>query len=527
MKWWSVPSALLVLAGTLVGPVAGATGDPGRPVVRTENGAVRGSSDGRTAVFKGIPYADPPVGELRWRDPRPVRPWHGVRDAGRPGPVCAQDPGEVPDGSVHEDCLYLNVTRPENRSGGPAPVIVWLHGGGFYMGAGSNYDPARMVERGGVVVVTFNYRLGVFGFFGHPGLAGSGQFGLADQQAALRWVRRNVAAFGGDPGRVTVAGQSAGAISACAHLTSRPAAGLVDRVVSQSGSCDLSWAAGAEYRAEPADAIFEPLAGVEERGRRAAGELGCAGTAPAVVLDCLRGLPVEVVRKVHKRFIQPAHGNGLLPDDPVAALASGRFHRVPVLTGQTRDEATLATSIYDRLQPMGEQTYREVMAEAFGARLPEVEAEYPRSAYGSAALAWSAVVTDRKWTCTQLTTSRRLARHVPVYHYEFADPQAPLLTEPPMPMGAYHSSDLWSLFVLGGRPHRLTPEQQVLADRMVDYWTSFAATGDPNGPGRPHWPRFDVRASTPHVQDLAPGEHGIGPVDLATRHHCRFWAGMP
>jgi para-nitrobenzyl esterase len=508
---------------------ATATGSPDTagPVVRTDSGLVRGTEGDGTREFLGIPYAAPPVGPLRWRDPRPPAPWSGVRDATRPGPACEQHPVEVPEGSTSEDCLYLNVTAPTAPAAGPRPVVVWLHGGGFLMGAGHNYDATRWSTQGDVVVVTVNYRLGVLGFFGHPGLEGSGTFGLRDQQAALAWVRRNAAAFGGDPGNVTLAGQSAGAISACAQLTSPSAAGLFDKVVLQSGSCDLGWLASFEYRGQPADAIYEPLASVRAQGRRTATELGCDRPArPAATLACLRELPTDALLPVLEKYIQPAHGTDVLPQDPVDALRAGRFHRVPVLAGSTSDEGTLATSLYDDGRPMTQRTYRAVMAETFGPDESRVRAVYPRSAYDSAALAWAAITTDRKWACSQLATTRRLARHVPVHAYEYADPQAPPLSPlpPSMPMGAYHSSDLWSLFDLVGRAPALDPDQQRLSEQMIAYWSSFAATGRPaKQADGPRWPAFERDGRLPYVQSLAPGDTGIGPVELAAEHHCGFW----
>jgi para-nitrobenzyl esterase len=495
-------------------------------VVTTESGAVRGTVAGRTRTFQSIPYAAPPVGDLRWRAPEPPAPWDGVRDATSPPPACAQGEGEVQGGSREEDCLYLNVTTPAAAAKKQKPVVVWVHGGGFYMGASRNYPAQRLVTGGDVVVVTVNYRLGVFGFFGHPGLAGSGTFGLADQQAAFRWVRDNIAEFGGDPGNVTVAGQSAGGVSNCAHLTSPGAAGLFDKAIMQSGSCDMEWVANTEYRGQPADAIFEPLDRVEEQGSRTATDFGCHRTDAAETLACLRALPVDELMPVQQKYIQPAYGTPVLPRNPADALRAGRFHRVPVLTGQNHDEATLATAMYENFQyPMSEETYQAVLTETFGADRPAVEARYPRDAYDSAALAWTAITTDSKWACGQYATSGKLARRVPVYHYEFADPAAPPVSPLPplMPMGAYHSAELWSLFDLAGIAPELTEDQRRLSDQMIDYWSSFAATGDPNEARGPRWPKFRA-TGTPRVLRLAPGADGIGPVDLAAEHQCRFWA---
>jgi para-nitrobenzyl esterase len=523
-KKWRIP---VLVAVVVAGVACGATGearerpDGDRTVVRTESGAVRGAVSGATRTFQSIPYAAPPVGDLRWRDPEPPAPWEGVRDATSPAPACAQAEGEVQGGSRAEDCLYLNVTTPATAPTKPKPVVVWVHGGGFYMGASRNYPAQRLVTGGDVVVVTVNYRLGVFGFFGHPGLDGSGTFGLADQQSAFGWVRRNIERFGGDPRNVTVAGQSAGAISTCAHLTSPGADGLFDKAITQSGACDLDWAANAEFRGQPADAIFEPLDRLEQQGEQTATDLGCTRTGTDAALDCLRALPVDALMPVLQKYIQPAYGTALLPDDPAAAIRAGRFHRMPVLTGQTHDEARLATSMYDNFQPMGEETYQAVLTETFGADRPVVEARYPRADHDSAALAWSAITTDGKWTCNQYETSVNLARRVPVYHYEFADPAAPPISPlpPAMPMGSYHSAELWSLFDLAGISPELSEGQRALSGQMIDYWSAFAAAGDPNSAAGPEWPEF---GSSARVLSLAPDD--IGPVDLAAEHHCRFWA---
>lgn len=395
-------------------------------------------------------------------------------------------------------------------------MVVWVHGGGFFMGAGSNYDARRLVERGDVVVVTINYRLGVFGNFGMPGLDSSGTFGLADQRAALRWVRHNIGAFGGDPRNVTIAGQSAGSMSTCAQLTSPAAAGLFDKAIMQSGSCATGYLDNFEYRGEEAATIFQPLSSVAEHGREIAADLGCTDMA------CLRALPVSDLMTVHQAFVQPAYGTPALPRYPGDAVRDGQFHRVPVLSGNTHDEARPWIAAYDQGKPMSDATFDTVLAETFGDDAGAVRSEYPVDEHGSAALAWAAIVTDRMWACPQYTTSRGLAAHTTVHQYEFADPAPPPLspTPPTMPLGAQHASDLVSFFDLGGYHPDFTPAQQRLSDQMIDYWAAFAATGDPDRAGGPDWPRFSRHR--PYVQSLAPDD--ITGVDLATEHHCGFWA---
>ncbi|GAA5064494.1 carboxylesterase/lipase family protein [Nocardia callitridis] len=526
---WRVPLALMATAAIVGAAGCEATAAPegtdDPAVVRTEGGLLRGSVREGLREFQAVPYAAPPVGALRWQNPRPAAPWQGERDATRPPPACAQGPGVALRGPAAEDCLYLNVTAP---AGGAdrKPVVLWIHGGAFQTGTGASMDAEPMARRGDVVVVTINYRLGMFGFFGLPGLPGSGTFGLSDQQSAMAWVRRNIAAFHGDSSNVTIAGQSSGAMSNCAHLTSPTAAGLFDKVVMQSGSCAVSWLTNFGERHKPEGRVFLPLDEVAETGRRTATDLGCVG-AESTIVDCLRGLPVDKLRPVLNTFSDPAFGTPVLPSDPSAALHAGRFAPVPVLSGNTRDEATFETVYYDYPDPITEQDYDAVLSETFGARRAAVETEYPRSAYGSAALAFAAIVTDRKWACPQEHTARDLAARTTVYEYEFADPNPPSILPPPlgMPLRAYHSSDVLSLFDLVGVSATFTPEQQRLSDLMIDYWTGFARTGDPNGPDRPKWPAFRADANPPHTQALAPGRDGVARVNLAETHHCAFWSG--
>ncbi|MEU7744020.1 carboxylesterase family protein [Nonomuraea sp. NPDC049158] len=504
----SLLPTLLLPAVVALPAQAAATGSA---VVRTDAGAVRGVATEDHRTFQGIPFAAPPVGAARWQPPRPVEPWPDVRDATRPGPRCAQnaDPITGLPASDSEDCLYLNVTTPR-RSPTLRPVMVWVHGGGFTGGAGGEYDERRLAVRGDVVVVTVNYRLGAFGFFGYPGLADSGTYGLMDQQAALRWVRRNAAAFGGDPGRVTLFGESAGGDSMCAQLASPAAAGLFQRMVIQSGSCtelnvpDVIFpGVGAEYD------TWKPRATLEAVGSRVATGLGCAD--PATALECLRRLPVSALLAAQNPpvFWSPAYGTPLLPVHPARALRDGRFNRVPVLAGTTRDEGSFFAATFP---PLEENDYRGLLNAAFGDKADLVAERYPVGA--SPRQAWGSVITDRGYACPNRRNDRELARWVPVYGYEFADREAPLpfeLPQPPdFPLGAFHASELAYLHDLTGKV-TLRPDQRRLSDTMIRYWTRFAAEGRPAA----SWP------SVPLVQSLEPG--GVRPADLNARHNCDFW----
>lgn len=553
-------------AGTGAGPRTGE-----RPVVATDRGVVRGRQDAGYRTFEGIPYAAPPTGPLRWRLPEPAARWAGVRDAGAPGARCVQLPAVGPGGpSGSEDCLFLNVTVPSDaiatatgRSGpgghpapqGPyaarpgrfeyhgrtlgyrgagtatgaagtvaaRPVMVWFHGGGFMNGAGDLYRPGRLVSAGGVVVVTVNYRLGIFGLFGHPALHGAPDFALADQQAALRWVRANAARFGGDPGNVTVFGESAGGLSACLHLTSPASAGLFHRAIVQSGSCSLSIPAHSWLPPMTAYEPFAPERRTVAEGTAAAVRLGCGRPSGAEVLRCLRALAPGALAtpELMMLFSAVSYDTPLLPAEPRRALERGEFHRVPVVQGSTRDEMRIFLGQTLTAYPIPDpRAYRSRLRAAFGARAGLVEAAYPVTARPTSALAFAAALTDAAFVCPQLRDSRALARHVPTYDYGFDDRLAPDFSGLPptadFPYGASHGSELAYLFDTG---LPMSAGQRVLAERMTGYWTRFAATGDPNTPGAgPWWPR------SPAVLSLAPGDAGgIRPVDAAARHHCGLW----
>ncbi|MGW1772692.1 carboxylesterase/lipase family protein [Streptomyces sp. NPDC002104] len=548
--------------GVLAAPRArgGLTGHGvgGRPVVVTDRGAVRGREGGGVRTFEGIPYAAPPTGALRWRLPEPAAPWAGVRDAGAPGARCVQLPAVGPGGpSGSEDCLFLNVTVPGDATGitgnrplssagiapgahpagaaggarraGTAgarsrPVMVWFHGGGFMNGAGELYRADRLASAGGAVVVTVNYRLGIFGLFGHPALHGAPGFALADQQAALRWVRANAARFGGDPGNVTVFGESAGALSVCLHLTSPASAGLFHRAIVQSGSCSLRIPAHSLLPALPAYEPFVAQSLTAARGAAAAVRLGCGRPTDAEVLRCLRGLPPGALAtpELMTLFSVVSYGTPLLPTEPRRALEQSEFHRVPVVQGSTRDEMRIFLGQTLAAHPVADaQAYRSRLRAAFGEGAAGlVEAAYPVTAHPTPALAFAAVLTDASFVCPQLRDSRALARHVPTYDYVFDDRGAPDFTGlppvPGFPYGASHGSELPYLFDTG---LPMSAAQRVLAERMTGYWTRFAATGDPGLPGAgPRWPR------SPAVLSLAPeSSGGIRPVDAAARHHCGLW----
>ncbi|WP_113700824.1 carboxylesterase/lipase family protein [Nonomuraea lactucae] len=468
---------------------------PPADLVRTDNGVVRGQVLPDHRAFRGIPYAAPPTGELRWRSPRPARPWSGIYDATFPRSQCAQlAPAYGGQTTFSENCLHLNVFTPRRTRSG-LPVMLWIHGGADVNGNGAAYLAAPLAVKGDAIVVTINYRLGAIGWLAYPGLAGSGNYGLLDQQAAMRWVRDNIAAFGGDPGNVTLFGESAGAANICANLASPKAAGLFHKAIPQSYSC------AAPTRDVP---------GAQADGRRLAQAVGCADVA------CLRSRPVQTLLEAWRTLgLNPysvAGGtDGVLPLAPRAALESGRFAHVPVMHGNTLDEMRLFLS-----QPITVEQYEARVRQMFGARADRVLTEYPADAYPEPRHALATLATDYPGgalsTCLHLDALALFRRAgVPVYAYQFADRAAPPLIDVlGFDEGAEHATEL--SFIFPGLLGRLSPEQERLSDAMIGYWSSFARKGRPETGHAPRWRPFHSSAD---VLRLAPGRHRIQPTDTA------------
>ncbi|MFI9451407.1 carboxylesterase/lipase family protein [Amycolatopsis sp. NPDC052450] len=478
--------------------------------VRLTNGTVRGRRLDGHVSFRGIPYAAPPVGDLRWRPPAPVEPWTGVRDAFEPGNPAPQ-PAASFDGttSLDEDCLTVNVTTPGTPGEG-RPVLVWLHGGGGTNGNAADYDARRLAVTGDLVVVAPNFRLGVLSCFGYPGLDGGGTFGLQDQQAVLRWVRREIAGFGGDPGNVTLMGESYGATMVAAHLTAPGSAGLFHRAIVQSVFSVLGTTPAHTFMPGLPELPprWAPEAELAAIGAAVAAERGWV-TGDADALAQLRQVPVKDLLEVSDAFIRPAFGGATLPESPAAALAAGRFHRVPVLLGTTLDEARFFVTLAGN--PVTAESYPRLLAEAFGGYADDVADRYPLRDYETPSLAWARISTDRAWARPSWELAKALAAHTGTWFCEFADENAPSLV-PGFPAGAQHSSALVYQFDFEGRPGLPAPQRE-LADRMTRHWAAFARDGDPG------WPGFE------HVERLAPGERG--GTDYAATHRLGFWAGKP
>jgi para-nitrobenzyl esterase len=486
------------------------------PVVATADGTVRGQAVAATDEFLGIPYAAPPVGALRWQPPRPPAPWPGIRAATSYAPHCPQPSSTFGQASTSEDCLYLNVFTPAANKARNLPVLVWVHGGSLRTGESNDYNPAELV-RHGAVVVTINYRLGALGFLADAALASrrggpSGNYGLMDQQAALRWVHRNIRGFGGDPGDVTLFGESAGGLSTLAQLASPGARGLFQRAIVESGTYQLTQ---------------QPLAAAEAAGQAFAAKAGCAtNTASAKnTAACLRGLPVSTILANEDPVgYTPDVDGAVLTQSIKTALARGQFNRVPVVIGTNHDEYRLFVAVFQFLgQRVTAANYQSMIASTLGvsaAIAGKIAAQYPLSRYPSPPVALGAVGTDAIFACHALTADELLARYVPTYAYEFNDENAPELFLPPVgfPYGAAHASELQYLFSQTAVPHpaELTPAQQRLAASMKQDWTTMARAGVPAA----GWPRFSSAGQ--RMLSLVPPRPQV-ETNFSAQHQCAFW----
>ncbi len=515
------------------GPAAAASSPRSTPLtIDTTTGTWRGRASGATRQFLGIRYAKPPTGTRRWTLPRPASDTEKVRAARTAGPSCPQsaDVALASASATDEDCLFLNVTTPRRASDEPWPVMVWWHGGGFTSGAGSQYDARRLAEQGDVAVVTVNYRLGMLGYLGLPGLQGAGNFGLADQLAALRWANDNAAAFGGDPDNVTVFGQSAGGTSVCAALTTPGAEKLIDKAIFSSGSCRLAWPKGTLFPGLPASRSLISARASNKLGQGVSAGLGCTSADP---LPCLRRKPVDELVATSDAFGNPlAYGTELLPRDPAKAIERGRVADVPIISGGNQNEhrSFIGGLLLAQPDAVTAANYADLIATSFGDDAPDVARRYPLADYDSAPLAWSSLVTDVAWACTTTHGARDLAAATrgpgsKVYSYEFADPSAidvSMVGSSGLTQAGAHATDLPFLFDLGGKNLLETRAQRRLGRTMVQLWTSFAHTGTPASTRAPRW-RPTTATKAPVLQLTSPE---VRAVDHRREHQCGFWDSL-
>ncbi|SRX92046.1 carboxylesterase [Stackebrandtia nassauensis DSM] [Mycobacterium shimoidei] len=523
--WVAVLVAAMLAAGCGLGGSAGPhkrqspyAGPLDAAVVHAPAGAMRGLVAADYRLFQGIPYAAPPVGALRWQPPQPAARWSGMLDATKPGPQCVQ---EARPGKTSENCLTLNVWAPMSGPSGKRPVMVWIHGGGFINGASDIYNARWLAAKGHIVVVTINYRLGALGFLAHPALDQSdalGNYGLADQQAALRWVRDNIGAFGGDPAKVTIAGESAGGMAVCDHLVAPGSAGLFRAAIIQSAPCQAQ-----------AD-----LAAAQRASVKYAASMGCSD--PATARQCLLDLaPTDLARPPWYSHIgdsdaltSPVTGTPTLPMSPVAAFAAGKAAKVPVLIGVNHDEFTMFAALryLKRNHGVTAAEYAGVLTDIFGADGRAVMARYPPDRYGGdVSLAYAAAVTDGVFACVADRMAVALSRNAPVYAYEFDDPNAPApdnLRRAPFPVGASHSLELRYLFKVGGAPP-LDLAQRALSDQMIAYWSQFVTSGEPKVAKAPDWPA--LRGDHAPWMSLRPDGSRV-MTTFEESHQCPFWATL-
>lgn len=489
-------------------------------IVATSGGTVRGSATAAMRSFLGIPYAAPPVGPLRWKPPTAAAKFSDVRDATKLATHCPQPASSFGSAmNAAEDCLYLNVYTP--TTAGPHPVMVWIHGGAFYLGQSDEYDPTALVAHG-VIVVTINYRLGALGFLAHPALTtegggSSGNYGLLDQQFALHWVQDNITAFGGDKSNVTIFGESAGGFSVHSQLVMTGATGLFQRAIIQSGA----YAIGAGRQ--------PTLAASETTGAAVLTAAGCA--APCSV-DAMRALTPDALIGAQSQV--PGLSLGWIPsvDGKVMtsavgdALKAGTYQKVPIIEGSNHDEYRLFVGLNELTPldhpagPLTAANYVMSMTSLFGEQAgPALAVLYDPVGYGNnPGLAQSAAGTDAIFSCPMLRAAQVLSAASPVYSYEFSDPKAPQLFAPPVPdfeYGAAHASELQYLFTLPNSV--LASEQQALSAEMVGYWANFAKTGDPNGAGLPMWPAYAT--SSNQILVLAPGSSGTAVTTMFSADH--------
>jgi para-nitrobenzyl esterase len=467
---------------------AGQSGD----LVMLADGPVQGLTRDGVRRFLGVPYAAPPVGDLRWREPRAVTPWAEPLDATAIGSPCPQT-GLFGDASLvgDEDCLSLNVYTPETVGGGPLPVMVWIHGGAFEKGNGHEngwYDGSELVRAGGVVVVTVNYRIGALGFLADAAFGDGtqtsrvGNFGLLDQQAALRWVHDNIAELGGDPGDVTLFGESAGGMSICTHLVAPSSAGLFHRAIIQSGPCGLFTASRSDAQSQ-ADTLADAL--------------GCDGSDRAA---CLRGKSVDqLVRALPPKagfFFGPGVNWGpvvdgdLLPEFEPAAFERGQVAKVPVLLGTNRDEGALFTFLAN-FTAIDDDGYAAILAAEPGtaAHVSAIRQRYPSSDYPSPAAALAATLADRAFVCPARGVARALTARseapVFMYHFTYEASRSPFGS-----LGVVHTAEISFVFgnpMIGGA---LNETDRTVVRTVMGSWTRFVATNSPSDADSP-WPAYE------------------------------------
>jgi para-nitrobenzyl esterase len=513
-----VPALTFAASGLLAPATSDSRGAD--PVVKTQSGVLRGvttqivrsGTAQRFDEFLGLPYAAPPVRELRFAPPATPQSWQAIRSADRQAPACLQfEPtGVREEQAASEDCLYLDVYRPAKAAmNAKLPVMVWFHGGGNTQGTGVIYGGGTIAAKTDTIIISINYRLGALGFLAHPALSaatpgGSGNYGRMDQLASLKWVRDNIGNFGGDPQNVTIYGQSAGGGAVCDMLAMPSARGLFDKAIVESSACTAS---------------RNTLAAGEQSGIKFAQSIGC--TDDATIVSCLRkAWPGKLIANQANYLGASKVGGSFLPKSFSDAFADGTWNAVPVMTGSTRSENRLLSTALAGITPEG---YADLVNKTYGTKAERVLELYPLSKFKSPYDAITQVQTDAGNACRVELTARTTAAKAPTYRYEFNDPTSPTLYGFGIPgedMSNGHSAELAYLFdfTLGERP--LTADQERLSDQMMRYWAAFAHSGNPNYRGVPVWPTYGTDQK---VMQLRTGGASQVITSFAAEHNCAFW----
>lgn len=477
--------------------------------VTVDQGQLQGTKEDGLAVYRGIPFAAPPVGDLRWRAPQPAAKWQGTRPADKFAPQCPQN---IPGITTSEDCLYLNVWSPAKSPSAHVPVLVWIFGGGFSVGgtAVPTYSGEQLAQKG-VVLVSISYRLGVLGFLAHPGLSAespqhvSGNYGLLDMIAALQWIKKNIAAFGGDPNKVTIFGESAGGIAVSQLCASPLAKGLFEGAMSESGG-----SFGPPRSAGQPGENMRPLADAERSG------VEFARTAGAASIADLRKLPPEKLLAATRGLAWPNIDGWVIPSDEYTLYEAKKFNDVPVLIGYNSDEgATFSRDRAPRDYVEGVHRRYGSFADSLLKAYPAGETTVPKTARDlsrDAAFGW------HTWTWARLQSN--LVKSKVFYYYFDQHPDYPA-DSPQAGHGSPHGMEVEYVFkhVTGGPSGKPSATDLTISDAMATYWTNFAKYGDPNGKRMPHWPAFTEQnpqlmyfAGTPHIGPL-PNEEGLKALD--------------
>ncbi|MCB9460134.1 MAG: carboxylesterase family protein [Anaerolineaceae bacterium] len=501
--------------------------------VMTALGEIIGQQTDGLATFLGIPYAQAPVGDLRFRAPEPYPAWDTPFVADEFGDICVQTTGAFAGlgGDIvgSEDCLFLNIYTPPNMAGDEnLPVMVWIHGGAFVSGSSDQYDLSVLAAENNIIAVSINYRLGLLGFMVHPALSvnqqtgASGNYGLMDQQLALQWVQDHISDFGGDPENVTIFGESAGGASVCLQVVSPSAAGLFVRAISQSGLCLHQQS-------------FLTLEQVDQKGEDYTTTIGCDTTSDTA--ECLRNASLEtlLLSSGLEDFTPwwPVIDGHIIPQNLSEAFASNNFNQVPLISGSNQNEGRLFDILFPLLafSPITEEDLVQRIESLYPDQSAEILERYSSEVHGSAPMAAAAQTTDSYFACPALALNDIVRETIPIYAYEFSDTNVPLgfagaaggfLNN--LELGAFHAAEI--TYVLRtpnlSDPSLFTPEQDELSKIMMQYWVNFAYTGNPNGDGLPEWQPY---AEDDTILEFIPG--AIAPEqNFSEEHNCDFWNSL-